>query len=588
MRLARAFLLLLLTLPAAAQTQQAIEQNLGTPVPIEGVSGPTLEQRMKELGVAAISYAVVEDGRVVLAAARGLADIESGRRATTSTLFQAASISKPVTAMAVMDLVERGQLPLEAPVNSLLRTWKLPDNELTAKTPVTLRMLLSHSGGTTVHGFPGYATDQKLPTLIEILNGTPPANTTAIVVDLPPNTRQRYSGGGIEVVQQVLHDQFATPFPELMRRTVLAPLGMRRSTYEQPLPRARRDEAATAYRLGPTELRGKWHIYPENAAAGLWTTPAELAQTIIEMQDALAGRPTRVLSTDAAWHMLKRRFPPGDIPPIGIGFFLEEHDGVPYFSHGGYNEGFLSQLMATRDGRQGAVVMTNSDGGSILLWDLLAAIAREYRWPGFSPKPLHPVSVSAAEADRVIGRYESESGEVISIRRRGDALQVLDVTTGWHTLYAIEGGLFARNDRNVRYAKEGDALLVIENEKRTTAHALPADAPIRADELLGERRLEEALAAYRAEFAAGRLPERVLDERAAAMIEAARPAEALALFGLNAELYSNRRRRKRGWRAATSIRGRTRARSPRTSSRCSGSTPTRASTPRRRARCAAG
>ncbi|HEX8154459.1 MAG TPA: serine hydrolase domain-containing protein, partial [Thermoanaerobaculia bacterium] len=250
MRKPLAALLLLLPTLAFADAKRAIETNLATTVAIAGVPGKPLEARMKELGVPAVSYAVVEDGKVVLAAAYGDADIASGRRATPNTLFQAASISKPVTAMAVMELAERGTLSLDAPVNSLLQSWKLPDNDLTAATPVTLRMLLSHSAGTTVHGFRGYARDEQRPSLVQILNGQPPANSPAVVVDIPPNTQFRYSGGGTTIVQQALVDRTSLAFPDFMRRTVLQPLGMSASTYEQPLPAARHSIAATGYALG--------------------------------------------------------------------------------------------------------------------------------------------------------------------------------------------------------------------------------------------------------------------------------------------------------------------------------------------------
>lgn len=124
----------------------------------------------------------------------------------------------------------------------------LPENELTAATPVTLRLLLSHMAGTTVHGFPCYTHDAQMPTLAQILEGQPPANTRAVVVDLAPNTKPRYSGGGTTVAQAALVDHLRLPFPDLMRRTVLQPLGMTSSTYEQPLPWSRRAEAATAYK----------------------------------------------------------------------------------------------------------------------------------------------------------------------------------------------------------------------------------------------------------------------------------------------------------------------------------------------------
>lgn len=544
----RALLLLLLpTLALAADDparRRAIESNLATEVAIEGVQGKTLAARMKELGVPAVSYAVVENGQIVLAAAYGEADLASGRDATTSTLFQAASISKPVTAMGVMELVERGRLSLDAPVNTILRSWQLPENELTATTPVTLRLLLSHSAGTTVHGFPGYAPDEKRPTTAQILDGKPPANTAAVLVNLAPNTRFRYSGGGTTVVQAAVTDHTGIAFPTFMRNTVLRPLGMKASTYEQPLPPARRTEAATGYRLGGREVEGKWHVYPEMAAAGLWTTPGDLARVIIEIQNALSGRATSVLTIDAARHMITQRFPTSPDEGMGIGFGVGQRGGAGYFSHGGANEGFRAILIGTADGSHGAVVMTNSDSGGRLMNEVVDTIAREYQWPGYSAQPLRPASLGDPDAERFAGRYELESKELVSIRRSNGRLEVLDLTTGWQPLYPLADRTLARADRDARYALEADGLTVIadatsKSSKSFTARRLAADAGPSGNELIAAGRIDEALAAYREAFRNDpkSVPEGSINNAGYGFLNAGRTREAIAILQLNTELY---------------------------------------------------
>ena len=543
----RRTLLLLLLLPtlAYAQTQRrAIETNLATAVAIEGVKGKSLAERMKELGVPAVSYAVVEDGKIVLAAAYGMADLASGRAATTSTLFQAASLSKPVAALGVMELVERGKLRLDEPVNTILRSWKLPENELTAVTPVTLRLLLSHSAGTTVHGFPGYERTAQRPTVNQVLDGKAPANTKAVVVDLAPNTKFRYSGGGITVVQAAVADHTNTDFPTFMRRTVFQPLGMTRSTYEQPLPASRRAEAATAYRLGQNEVEGKWHVYPEMAAAGLWTTPSDLAKVIIEMQNALAGKPTKLLSIDAARHMVTPRFNLSPDTFIGLGFFIEQRGDARYFTHGGSNEGFRCVFMGSVDGSKGAVVMTSSDTGSRLMNVVLNTIAREYDWPGFDTTPLKTTTLSDADAERYAGRFELESKEVVAIRRDGGRLGIIDLTTGWQPLYPLADGTLARSDRNLRYALTADGITLIQNPtssepKRLLARRLPADAAPTGDELLAAGRIEEAKTAYRALFREkpASLPEPALNNAGYGFLNAGLVDQAVAILELNTEFY---------------------------------------------------
>ena len=547
MRLAPVVFLLLSLFPSFlladdAQKQRAIEGSMATVVPIEGVAGPPLVQRMKELGVPALSYAVVENGKVVLVAAYGDADRASGRRATTSTLFQAASLSKPVTAMAAMDLVERGTLRLDEPVSSILESWTLPENELTAKTPVTMRMLLSHSGGTTVSGFPGYAMDDERPTVAQVLAGTKPANTPPVVVDLAPNTKFRYSGGGLTIAQLALSDLTSSTFTDLMRRRVLAPLGMTRSTFAQPLPASRRAEAATAYAFGGREVEGKWHVYPEQAAAGLWTTPGELAKVIIELQNALAGRPAKVLSLDAARHMLTPRFPVTPGTSIGIGFYVDDRGGQRYFSHTAANRGFRATLHGAMDGSSGMVVMANSETADRLVAEVVSTIAREYDFPGFAER-LKTAALSEADLARFPGRYElADVKQSVAIRRSGDRLEVADLAGGWQPLYPLADGSLARPDRDMRFALTADGLTVTLRPsspapRRIAAKRLPADSAPLPEELLAGGDVEGALDVYRAQFRAMSLPPPSLNGVGNALLAAGRLAQAVAVLRLNTELY---------------------------------------------------
>jgi CubicO group peptidase (beta-lactamase class C family) len=226
-----------------------------------------LADRMAALHVAGVSIAVIHDGKIEWARGFGVTRV-GGPAVTSDTLFQAASISKPVTAMAVLHLVESGKLDLDADVNQYLKTWKVPANSFTEKTKVTLRELLSHTAGMTVHGFPGYASDSARPTVVQVLNGEKPANTPAILVDTIPGTNWRYSGGGFVVTQLLLQDVTGQPFPTLMHDIVLGPIGMTRSTYEQPLPQNRIAEAAMPYRQSGQPVPGGPHVYKPRARCG--------------------------------------------------------------------------------------------------------------------------------------------------------------------------------------------------------------------------------------------------------------------------------------------------------------------------------
>jgi CubicO group peptidase (beta-lactamase class C family) len=340
-----------------------------------------LADRMAALHVPGVSIAVIHDGTIEWA--RGFGVTRTGGPAVTpDTLFQAASISKPVTALAVLQLAESGKLDLDAAVNQYLKTWKVPANSFTEKAKVTLRELITHTAGMTVHGFPGYASGAARPTEVQVLNGEKPANTPAIQVDTTPGTLWRYSGGGFVVTQLLLEDVTGLTFPKLMHDIVLGPIGMTRSTYEQPLPQNRMGEAAMPYRQNGNAVPGGPHVYPEMAPAGLWTTPSDLARYAIEVQKALAGKSNRVLSAAMAREMLK----PG-MSNWGLGVGIGGSTEHPYFRHSGANEGFQCDLVAYNSGN-GAVIMTNSDSGGQLASEVLRTIAYEYKWPDFAPREL--------------------------------------------------------------------------------------------------------------------------------------------------------------------------------------------------------
>jgi CubicO group peptidase (beta-lactamase class C family) len=405
---------------------QRIQDAILAPVLVKGETPATnkLTERMAALHVPGISIAVIHDGKIEWARGFGVARI-GGAPVTADTLFQAASISKPVTAMAALHLVEAGKLNLDADVNQYLKTWKVPANSFTEKTKVTLRELLTHTAGMTIHGFPGYASDAPLPTLVQVLNGEKPANTAAIVVDTQPGTNWRYSGGGFVVTQLLLQDVTGQPFPKLMHDLVLGPIGMTRSTYEQPLPqraapevtgKTRMSEAATPYRSNAQPVPGGPHIYPEMAPAGLWTTPSDLARYAMEVQRALAGKSNAVISAAMAREMLK----PG-MNKWGLGIQTGGSAEHPYFTHGGDNDGFHGVLVAYNNG-DGAVIMTNSDDGGQLLGEVLRTIAYEYKWPDFQPAQQTITKIDPKILDGYVGVYRLNPNVVFTISREGEHL----------------------------------------------------------------------------------------------------------------------------------------------------------------------
>ncbi|HEX7288018.1 MAG TPA: serine hydrolase [Candidatus Angelobacter sp.] len=384
----------------------------GTLVKGEPVKTKKLSDWMAEMHVPGVSVAVIHNGEIEWARGFGATKI-GGAPVTPETLFQAASISKPVTALAVLHLVQSGKLNLDADVNQYLKTWKVPENEFTAKTKVTLRELLTHTAGTTVHGFPGYASGVTLPTLVQVLNGEKPANTPAIRVDTVPGTNWRYSGGGYVIIQQVLEDVTGKPFPKLMQEIVLGPIGMTHSTFEQPLPASRLPEAAMPYDPNGQAVAGGPHTYPEMAPAGLWTTPSDLARYAIEVQRALVGKSNRVISAATARQMLT----PGK-NHWGLGPGVLGSEGHLYFSHGGANDGFQCNLVAYENG-DGAVIMTNSDRGGAVAGELQRTIAYEYKWPDFQPVERTLVKINPKVFDGYAGAY-LVGRDYMTVSREGD------------------------------------------------------------------------------------------------------------------------------------------------------------------------
>ena len=365
----------------------------------------TIEERMRVHRVPALSIAVVNDGKIEWARAYGLADVESGRRATSDTRFQAASISKPIAALGALRLVQDGRLSLDEDVNQRLTSWKIPTNEFTTQKPVTLRMLLSHNAGLTVHGFPGYAPGVDVPTVVQLLNGEKPANTAPVRADILPGSRWRYSGGGFTVMQLLLTDVTGEPFPVLMRRLVLDQIGMSASTYEQPLPPSLAPVAATGYRSNGKPVAGRYHTYPEMAAAGLWTTPTDLARYIMEVQRSFTSGSGKVLSREMTTAMLTRQ-----AGSQGLGPGVDDGGDSLRFGHGGANEGFRALITGFATRGKGVALMTNSDNGGPLNAEIVQAIAREYGWNGYTPRVIVPVAVSPDSMQAFVGRYAFPPG----------------------------------------------------------------------------------------------------------------------------------------------------------------------------------
>ncbi len=407
---------------AVKQRIARVENGLLPPIRVKDTAPKkmNLAERLKHYNVPGVSVAVINNYTIEWAKGYGVKDAGTNEPVTANTLFQAASISKPVATMAMLRLVQEGKLNLDEDVNIKLKSWKVPESEFTKEKKVTLRGLVTHNAGLTVHGFGGYAADVPLPTLVQILNGESPANSARIVNDTAPGKIWRYSGGGFCVMQQLIGDVTGKPFPQVMQENVLSKIGMQNSTYEQPLPTARAAQAATGHRFKGNIVKGKWHTYPEMAAAGLWTTPTDLAKLAIEVQKSKLGKSNKVLSKALTEQMLTRQF-----ENWGLGFNLEGQDAKATFSHGGSNEGFRCHFVAFANSGQGAVVMTNSDNGSALAQEIIRSIAAEYGWAESFISERAVARVDAKVYESYVGEYEGIIGKlIVTVESGGVYLQL--------------------------------------------------------------------------------------------------------------------------------------------------------------------
>lgn len=332
---------------------------------------------MQRCGVPGVSVAVVHDFQLHWAKGYGVADVVSGQQVNTDTLFQAASISKAVTAVAALKAVQEGLLQLDTDINLVLKHWQMPILTGGVTGPVTLRMLASHTSGLgDGYGFPGYPPGAPLPDILQILNGEPPSNVGPLFMEREPMTAQKYSGGGTSVIQLALMGVWNGTFAHFMQDKILDPLGMVNSTFSLPLTPEQDAMAARAHDFQGNAMEVKYHLYPEQAAAGLWTTATSLANFLIDIQCAIAGDTNRMLTPELAQQMAN----PVGVGDYAVGFAIHKKGQGWYMGHDGNNWGFECTLLGHKAKGYGCVIMTNGANGARVHQELLQRIERVYRW----------------------------------------------------------------------------------------------------------------------------------------------------------------------------------------------------------------
>ncbi|MCD2259130.1 serine hydrolase domain-containing protein [Psychroserpens luteolus] len=371
-----------------------------------------IEERMQELKVPGLSIAVLNNGVIEWDKGYGIADSLENRKVTTKTLFQAGSISKVVAATRALQLAEQSLIDLDLNVNTYLSSWKLPENEFTENQKVTTRRILNHTAGLTISGFKGYKKGETIPSIPKILDGK--GNTNPVRVYKEPGKSWSYSGGGYTIMQHMITDIEQKQFPEIMMENVLKPLGMTSSTFKNPLPQAYHNIAAAGYNFDGTQVEGKWWIYPEMAAAGLWTTPSELLVWAKEIQQILQTQKDGLLQVNTVSEMLT---PNED--DQGLGPYVLDLT----FGHGGADEGFRADLVVWKKTPNAVVIMTNSQNGNTIIRELLLSIVHEYNLPGYTPTKRVFKEQSQEQLARFIGTYDFLEKGIANMTVKGDGLE---------------------------------------------------------------------------------------------------------------------------------------------------------------------
>ena len=336
----------------------------------------TIESRMATLNVSGVSITVFDNNKILWSKGYGKKNKETGEDVNENTLFQAASISKPIASVAAFKLIEENKFSLHEDVNSKLKRWQVPNNEFTKIEKVTPSRIMSHTSGLGTSGFQGYNKNDSIPTLKEILEGSETTNSDPVRVVQKPGESELYSGGGMEVLQMLMEDVTGEEFSQLLNILVLKPTEMNSSSFAYPLPEKLSSLTANGYDENGNVINGGYHIYPEKAAAGLWTNPTDLALFMIALGKSYRGEDKSLLSQESAKTMMTR------VPNAGgIGIGIDGAGNAFRFRHTGGNAGFVCYAVSFANSGRGAVIMTNSDNGFPLIHEIIRAISREYNWP---------------------------------------------------------------------------------------------------------------------------------------------------------------------------------------------------------------
>ena len=528
-----------------------VESNLLPNHVIAGERPYTLAERMEHYGVPGVSIAVIEDFEVKWVAYYGVADAGTSEPVTETTTFCVGSVTKAVTAAAALSMVADGLIDLDRDINEQLTGWQIPDNEFTHEEKATPRRLLNHTGGFIFSPGQVYAAD-AFPTALQILNGERPATTRPAVVDVVPGTTFQYSNSGFTAMRLLMEEKSGKPFAECVAERVLEPLGMKHSTLDVPPPSGVLPGGASGHNTNGALYPDRVQWVGHTAAGGLYTTAADYAAFIVELQKSFHGRSNRILPQELVGQMIS----PQEASNYGLGVFLYDFNGsAPYFGHIGDGRGFVAGYTSHRTDGYGAVVLTNGHAGINLVREVFRSIATVYGWPGYVRPTREALVLDDDALDALAGRYRVGCDEVVTIKRDGDELVVEGAALPAYRLFAVAADTLVCLERGgeltVVRGDDGTAIALL-NGLSDEIGRIPAEAREGAKMAAGEMAPLEMLLAGDADGAVAayeawrelhpddpQVSPRRFNSTGYRCLQAGRVDDAVAVFRVATELFPN-------------------------------------------------
>lgn len=384
-----------------------IEENL---VPVHFLKNHSnrmsISEMMEKDRVPGVSIAFIENGNISWQKTYGYSNLQDSLPVTTKTLFNGASLSKPVAAMAALNLSEKGFIDLNEDVNAYLKNWKIPENKFTEEQKVTLKRLIGHTAGIINYVPQPYSLNDNSPNLVQMLSGTKPSVDLPASVIYVPGEQRKYSNPGYTIIQKMIEDVSDKNFESVIEEIIFKPSEMYDSSFEQPLPQNLLEKTATGY---SKDLKGyPYKLFPWKAAGGIWTTPTDLGKFIITLLEDYHSNKNIILSKKMADSVFQKKS-----ERLGFGKLFSPVKQDLLFEHWGSSPGFTCYMVASLNKKQGVVIMTNSDNGTILLSYIARSVAQEYNWDFLQPTIFKSFKLSVDEIMTYVGKFSGGDKEMV-------------------------------------------------------------------------------------------------------------------------------------------------------------------------------